>query len=101
MAIRKLDVRVVAAVGGVEVGARGEGYEILSALFLQILRSLSVFPNKELKCVACVFQATVRPLPAPFGAPGVTWATAGSRLFMIMCMMAAAAFVRQGYCCTG
>lgn len=29
--------------------------------------------------------------------PGSTWATAGSKLFMIMCMMAAAARVRHGY----
>lgn len=34
---------------------------------------------------------------AGLGSPIITWATAGSRLFMIMCMMAAAARVRHGY----
>lgn len=34
---------------------------------------------------------------ADLGSPVITWATAGSRLFMIMCMMAAAARVRHGY----
>lgn len=87
MAIRKLtitrfydtriDVPVVVAVGGVGVeGALGEGYEVLSALFLQLLRSLSLFLNKELKCIARVSQVTVRldsaatPAPAPLGLPG-------------------------------
>lgn len=81
----------------------GAGY-VVSALSLQLPVNLSLFLNKKLKHITRVSHITFQLNSAGPHASislSVIWATAGSKLFIIMCMMAAAAFVLQGYCSMG
>lgn len=79
------------------------GY-VVSALSLQLPVNPSLFLNKKLKHITCVSHITFRlnnAGPHASVSLSVTWATAGSKLFIIMCMMAAEAFVLKGYCSIG